>query len=77
MTALIEQKPANRLARQANWLAYFRHVSPVMGIFEQTAVFNNAVIIKYINIFKNLEHLSFNLCISPESFLGFIYNRNK
>ena len=78
MAVLIEQKkPANRLARQVNWLDFFGHKSPVRDIFEQTAVFNNVFIIKYLNILTLKEHLSFNFVISPESGLRYISIQNK
>ena len=46
MAALIEQKSANR------------HESPVRDIFEQTARFNNAVVIKYINILCTTQNIT-------------------
>ena len=64
VTALIEQRTANGLARQVNWLTSSRLESTVRGIFEQTTVLNNSVIIKYIIILILKEHLSFNLFIS-------------
>ena len=70
--APIEQNPANRL-QKVSWLASSRNDSSTRDIFEQTTVFNNAAIIKNANILIFKEHL----CISPESDLGCISNRNK
>ena len=72
MAAPIEQKPPNRL-QKVSWLASSRNDPSTRDIFEQATVFNNAVIIKHVNILILKKHLF----ISPESDLRCISNRNK
>ena len=69
VAALIKKKSDNQL-RQINWLASFQLESPVSYIFEHATVFNNSVIIKYVNTLLLKEPSSFNWLISPEGTRG-------
>ena len=65
VAALIKKKSDNQLW-QVNWLASFQLESPVRYIFEHATVFNNSVIIKYVNTLLLKEPWSFSWLISPE-----------